>query len=120
MIGRQRNEERLERRQQKLDAGPLSARYPDVASIVIAMDYFKKGSGPAFMQRTVNFFPGSAAYFLMECMGERCVSGGFDFEPIIHTMVKGRVESAKGELLCPGNDASGHRRVDYAIAIQYN
>lgn len=120
MISRQKNEERLERQQQKLDAGPVADRYPDVASIVIAMDYYKKGSGPSFMQRKVNFFPRSAAFFHMECMGEKCVSGGFDFEPIIHTMVKGHLETAKGELVCPGNDASGHRRVDYEIAIQYS
>ncbi|MEW5746277.1 MAG: hypothetical protein AB1805_12670 [Nitrospirota bacterium] len=119
MMSKQKNAERLERKQQQIDAGPVSARYPGVTSIVIAMDYYKKGPGPSFMQRTVNFFPGSAAYFLMECMGDKCIDGGFDLEPIIHTMVKGRQESASGELACPGNDASGHRRIGYRVAIRY-
>ncbi|MEW6116145.1 MAG: hypothetical protein AB1553_04500 [Nitrospirota bacterium] len=120
MISKQKNAERLERRQQKLDAGLISARYPGVASIVIAMNYYKRGSSPSFMQRTVNFFPGSAAYFHMECMEDKCIDGGFNLEPIIYTMVKGHQESANGELTCAGNDSSGHRRIDYKIAIQYS
>ncbi|MEW5744200.1 MAG: hypothetical protein AB1805_01990 [Nitrospirota bacterium] len=120
MISKQKNAERLERRQQKQDAGLLSSRYPGVASIVIFMNYYRRESGPSFMQRTVNFFPGSAAYFLLECMEDKCIDGGFNLEPVIYTMVKGHQESANGELACPGNDASGHRRIDYRIAIKYS
>ncbi|HEX8949815.1 MAG TPA: hypothetical protein VF790_12670 [Dissulfurispiraceae bacterium] len=120
MISKQKSAERLERRQQKLDAGLLSARYPNVASIIIEMDYYKKAHSPLFMKRTINFFPGSAAFFLMDCMAESCTDGGFDFEPIIYTMVKGHVESGKGDLSCSGSNSSGHQRVDYRIAIQYN
>jgi len=119
MIGKQKNAELHERRQQKLEAGLMSARYPGVASIVIAMKYYEKGHGSSLLQRTVNFFPGSAAYFLMDCLEGKCVDGGFDFDPIIYTMVKGHLESAKGELVCPGNDSPGHRRIDYKIAIRY-
>jgi hypothetical protein len=119
MSSKQKNAERLERKQQKLDAGLISARYPGVASIVIAMNYYDRGSDTSCMQRTVNFFPGSAAYFLMECMGDKCIDGGFDLEPIIRTMVKGRLKSANGELVCRGSGSSGHRRIDYKIVIQY-
>jgi hypothetical protein len=120
MISKQKNAERLERRQRKLDAGLLSVRFPDVASIVVAMSYYKRGNSPSFMQRTVNFFPGSAAYFLMDCMGADCVDGGFDLDPVISEMVERRKESAKGGLSCSAKASSGHRRIDYAIAIQYN
>lgn len=121
MVGRQKTDERRERKQQRIDAGPMSDRYPDVASIVVTMDYYKKGSGTAsFMHRTVNFFPGSAAYFLMDCMEEKCIDGGYDLESIIYTMVKGHQESSNGELACAGNDCSGHRHIDYRIAIQYS
>lgn len=119
MISKKRAEQQ-EKKQLRLDAGPISARYPDVASIVIAMDYYRKGQSPSFLQRTVNFFPGSSAYFLMDCMEDSCTNGGFNLEPIIYTMIKGRQEAAKGELACTGNESSGHRRIDYKIAILYS
>ncbi|MBZ0155194.1 MAG: hypothetical protein K8I29_03145 [Alphaproteobacteria bacterium] len=120
MNSKQKNAERLERKQQKLDAAPVSARYPDVTSIVIAMDYYRRGSSPPFMQRIINFLPGSAAYFLMECMEDKCTHGGFNLESIIYTMVKNRQESTNGELVCSGSDSSCRRRIAYKIAIQYN
>jgi hypothetical protein len=118
MISKKRAEQ-LQRNQQKLDAGPISARYPSVVSIVIAMDYYRKGQIPSFLQRRVNFFPGSAAFFLMDCMSDSCI-GGFDLEPVIHNMVRGHEKSAKGKLACSGSDFSGHRLIDYKIAIEYN
>jgi len=120
MISEQKNTERSERKQQKIDAGLLSTRYPYITSIVITMDYYQKGAGPVLMKRTVNFFPGSPAYFLMECMRNDCTKGGFDLEPVIAMMVKNRLESGDGELTCPGNNASGHARISYKVAIQYN
>ncbi len=120
MVNKQKNAERIERKQQKVDAGLLSARYHDVASIVISMDYYKRGAGPAFLKRTINFFPGSSAYFLMECMEDSCIDGGFDLDPVIRNMVKGRLTATRGELVCTGNESSGHRRIDYEIAIQYS
>lgn len=120
MISKQKNAERGERRQHKLDAGPLSARHPEVSSIVIAMNYYQKETPHAIMQRTVNFFPSSAAYFLMECMRPDCVDGGFDLEPVITAMLKGRQKSGKGELVCPGNSGAGHTRIDYTISITYS
>ena len=119
MISRKRVEQQ-ERKQQKLDAGLISVRYPGVASIVIAMNYYRRGEGPSFLQRTINFFPGSDAYFHMDCMTDSCMDGGFDLEPIIYSMVRGLQKSARGELFCTGSDSAGHRRIDYNIAIQYN
>ncbi len=120
MSSKLKNAERLQRKQQKADAGLMSARYPDVASVIIFMNYYQRSTGPAIMQRTVNFFPGSAAYFHMECMKQDCIDGGFDLEPIITTIAKGRLGSGNGELVCPGNDSSCHARIDYKITIQYN
>jgi hypothetical protein len=120
MVSKPKNDERAERRQQKIDAGLLSERYPHISSIVITMDYYQKGAGTVSMKRTVNFFPGSSAYFLMECMRNDCINGGFDLEPVISRMVKGSSKSGDGELTCPGNNASGHTRINYKVAIQYN
>lgn len=112
--------EQQERKQQRLDAGPISSRYPDVSSIVISMEYYRNGNGPSFLQRTVNFFPGSAAYFLMDCMTDSCINGGYDLEPVIYNMVKGYQKSAKGELSCTGSNSSGHSRISYNIVVVYS
>ncbi|MCL4458125.1 MAG: hypothetical protein M1147_00110 [Nitrospirae bacterium] len=120
MVSKQKNVARLERKQHKADAGLMSTRYPNVASVIIFMNYYQKSTGRTIMQRTVNFLPGSSAYFHMECMGYDCVDGGFNLEPVINTMMKGRLKSGKGELLCAGNDSSSHTRIDYKIDIQYN
>ncbi len=116
---KEKDAERLERKQQKLEASPISAKYPDVSSVVISMNYYQRNSTLVFMQRTVNFFPGSPAYFLMECVKHDCMGGGFDLDPVVTGMMKDHLESGKGELVCPGNNASGHARVDYTISIQY-
>ena len=111
--------ERIERKQQKFDAGLLSARYPEVSSVVISMNYYQRNAGPAFMQRTVNFSPGSSAYFLMECMRHDCIDGGFNLDSVIKAMTDSRLESGNGELTCTGKP-SGHTRIDYNISINYN
>jgi hypothetical protein len=116
----EKNAERSERKQHKIDAGSLSARYPYISSIVITMDYAQKSVDRVLMKRTVNFFPESSAYFLMECMKNDCTNGGFNLEPVITTMVKGRLKSRDGELACHGDNAPGHTRIGYNVAIQYN
>lgn len=120
MISKQKHTEQSERRQHKIDAGLLSERFPDVESIVITMSYYQKGSVLVLMKRTVNVFPGSPAYFLMECVKNDCTDGGFDLDSVVTSMVRGHRESGNGELLCHGNNSSGHARIDYSIAIQYS
>lgn len=119
MSNKLKNAERLERKQQKADAGLMSARYPDATSVIIYMNYYQRSTGQSIMQRTVNFSPSSAAYFHMGCIRHDCINGGFNLEPVITTMMRGRLESSKGELVCPGNDSSCHARIDYKITIQY-
>ncbi len=114
-----KEEEQRERKQRKIDAGLLSQRYPDVSSVVISMNYYQRDAAPVFMERIVNFFPSSAAYFLMECMRYNCVDGGYNLEPVIASMTRGRLESGDGELACPGDNPSCHARINYTIAIRY-
>lgn len=120
MSRHEKEEERRERKQRKLDAGLLSERYPAVSSVVISMDYHQRNTGPVYMQRIVNFFPNSAAYFYMECMRNDCIDGGYNLEPVITSMTRGRLETGSGELVCPGDNPSAHARINYSIAIQYD
>jgi hypothetical protein len=120
LIKREKNNERLERKQNKIDAGILSDVYPNMNSIVIRMNYYHKHSDASYMQRTINFYPQSAAYFHMECMKSECTNGGFDLGPAISKMSKKRITSDKGEMQCRGNGEAGHVHIDYSIAIKYS
>ncbi|MEN8264596.1 MAG: hypothetical protein ABFR82_14165, partial [Nitrospirota bacterium] len=66
------------KKQARLEAGILSDRYPKVSGLVINMTYYHNAENPVLMQRTVNVFPSSHAYFKMECMTKGCNEGGFD------------------------------------------
>ncbi len=120
MANRMKGIARGEKIQQRINAGLLSARFPEVTGITIHMTYYQKGVNPVLMERTVNFFPGSYAYFNMECMSRDCVDGGFDFDRTIASMVRGHRESAEGELVCEGHNVStDHSKVGFRIVIGY-
>ena len=119
----EKDDEQMERRQRRSDAGLLSERYPDISSIVVSMDYYQGNTGLVFIKRTVNFFPSSAAYFLMECVRHDCIDGGYNLESVITNMARDRLESRNGELVCTGDNLlnpSGHARINYTIAIHYS
>ncbi len=109
---------RAERRQQRIDAGLVSALFPEVASIAISMLYSQRGIKQA-MPRTVNFFPSSYAFFTIECLSKDCVEGGFDFTEILTGMIGNHRELSKGELGCEGGPSADHSAIIYEVAIQY-
>ena len=114
-----RNEAREERKRQVLAAGLVSDRLPEVSSIVVTMNY-KRGNSP-WVLRTLNFYPGSAAFFRISCLGEGCDDGGLDLTQVMHRMIKGHEKSAKGKLSCDNKDAAiVHPHVDYEVAITYS
>jgi hypothetical protein len=118
-MNNRKNEVRKERQQQKLDAGFVSAHYPEVESIVINMTYSQKGIQKSF-PRLVNFFPDSHAFFRISCLNKECIDGGFDLTKVITTMIGNRRASVKGELNCKGDGPSAnHSAIDYEVAIQY-
>ncbi|MEJ2683494.1 MAG: hypothetical protein P8Z71_03745 [Candidatus Sulfobium sp.] len=114
-----KNTARTERRQQKLDAGLVKDRFPEVAGIVINMTYDQRGIQKS-LPRVVNFFPDSYALFMIDCLNKDCVDGGFDLTQVITAMIIDRRESAKGDLSCEGEGpAAGHSTIAYEVAIQY-
>jgi hypothetical protein len=114
-----KNSARMEREQRKLDAGFMSARFPEVASIVISMMYNQKGIQNS-LPRVVNFFPGSYALFRIDCLNKQCVDGGFDLTSVITGMIRNRKKATKGNLSCEGDGLSAdHSTIDYEVAIQY-
>ena len=110
---------KADKKQQNIDAGILSARFPEISSIAISMVYRQVGVLEPF-HRTVNFFPGSYAVFRVNCLNEGCIEGGFDFSKIITTMVRDLKNVSAGTLSCtgcsPGADFSD---VAYEVNIRY-
>jgi hypothetical protein len=114
-----RSEAREERKRQLLAAGLVSERFPDIASIVVTMNY-SRGSFAAVL-RTLNFYPGSPAFFRISCLGEGCEDGGLDLTYVLHRMIRAREKSAKGELSCDNKDSAiVHPSVVYEVAITYS
>ena len=114
-----RNEVREERKRQALAAGLMSDRFPSVSSIVVTMNY-GRGTHPAVV-RTLNFYPGSFAFFKISCLSEGCDQGSLDLTHSLRRMIGGRKTSTKGELSCGNSDASiVHPTVEYQVAITYS
>lgn len=116
-----KNAARIERQERRVEAGFVSAQFPEVAGIVISMMYNQRGIAKS-LPRVVNFFPGSYALFRVDCLSRGCADGGFDLTQVITGMIRNRRETAKGELSCEGNDptpTAGHSSIVYEVAIQY-
>jgi hypothetical protein len=111
-----------QKKKDKIAAGLVSERFPEVSGMVINMTYYQKVANPVLMVRTLNVFPTDYAYFLMECALKDCVDGGFDLTPVISELVRKRKRSASGSMVCGGeNDflPSGHASISYEININY-
>jgi len=111
------------KRQNRLLAGLVSERFPEVSGIIINMTYYQKGANPVLMERTINMLPTSDAYFKMDCMIRGCDGGGFDLTQTVADLAKNRKNIKKGTLVCNGQTdvpSPDHASVDYEIVIQYN
>ncbi len=108
-----------ERKRQVLAAGLISERFPGVSSVVVTMDYSRGGFSS--VHRTMNFYPGSEAFFKVSCLGEGCEDGGLDLTNPIQRLIRSREKSAKGALSCNNKDAAIlHPLVDYEVTITYS
>jgi len=111
-------EKKQEVMRQKCEAGSLAARFPEVAGIIMSMTY--KQNGAKSILRTFHFNPDSYAFFVVNCLRQDCVDGGFDLTQVITSMIRNRKEDTKGALSCKGTDSStSHSDIVYEVAIQY-
>lgn len=110
------------KKQNNIDAGLVSERFPAVSGIVIQMTYYRNAMIPLLMVRTLNVFPSSYANFKMDCMIKGCKGGGFDLTSVISGMVKSHRKAGKGTIVCRGEaDAveADHARIEYEAVIKY-
>ncbi len=117
-MNNRKHEVKIERMQQRLEAGSVAEHYPEVAGIVISMTYNQRGAKSIL--RTFNFSPDSYAFFRLDCLSKYCVDGGFDLNQVITAMIRNRRTVTNGTLSCEGNEPSaGHSDIVYKVAIQY-
>jgi hypothetical protein len=117
-----KNAVRMERTQeimqQRREAGSVATHFPEVANIVMNMTYNQRGAKSIL--RTFNFTPDSYAFFIVNCLRQDCVGGGFDLTQVITAMIRNRKAEVKGELSCKGTDSSiSHSDIVYEVAVQY-
>ncbi len=123
MTYREKCDARMERMQQRLDAGLISRRFPEVSNIVVDMKHHRKGLMAVLLLRTLNFSSDCHAYFRVECLNKDCndCTEGFDLEQVVSAMVRSHAFSREGELKCEGNSlTSDHVNINYKVTIQYN
>jgi hypothetical protein len=113
-----RMEKKQELMQQRRDAGSVATHFPEVVNIAMNMTYSQRGAKSIL--RTFNFTPDSYAFFLVNCLRQDCVDGGFDLTQVITTMIRNHKAEVKGALSCKGTDSStSHSEIVYEVAIQY-
>jgi len=123
MTYREKCDAKLERMQERQDAGLISQRFPEVSSIVVDMEHNRKGISDIHLLRTLNFFSDSHAYFRVECLNRDCrdCTDGFHLDQVVAAMIRNHTASKEGELNCEGNSiTSRHVNVSYKVTIQYN
>jgi hypothetical protein len=121
MTNREKNVAKMEKKQQRIEAGLVSEHFPGVSSIVIHVTNSYKGIIPETILRTLNFWPNSYAYFNIECLSEDCRDGGFDLSRIISMMIRNHTNAEEGELMCnSGNLSSDHSSIYYKVSIAYD
>lgn len=120
MLQRREHQEKRELlKRTRIAAGLVSERFPSVSGMAVRMLYLNKSTGAVLMMRTVNYFPTSHAYFIMECVTDGCTGGGYDLTTVISNLIKGRKETGRGKFICPGNRTAGHEGFSYEISISY-
>ncbi len=123
MTYREKCDAKLERTQERDDAGLISQRFPEVSGIVVDMEHNGKGMGAVHLLRTLNFFSESHAYFRVECLNRDCkdCTEGFHLDQVVTQMIRNHVSSEKGELHCEGSGiTSRHVDITYKVTIQYH
>jgi hypothetical protein len=109
---------RVIKKQEIVDARPVSELFPGVTGIIISMVYSKTGVLEP-LTREVNFHPGSNAIFKVSCLCPECTEDYFEFTKIIKAMIKARKTVSHGKISCDTCPAPESSNVSYTVSIKY-
>lgn len=99
----------------------IAERYPTVRRITlyVAFEEADSESEPNYQQ--IIFTADSEAAFRLDCSRDACSGGGFDFTPIVDSMVHTGESMIHGKLACKGALGAGGEgcslRAEYRIII---
>ncbi len=85
----------------------IAALYPAVRRITlfVAFEEADAESEPNYQQ--IIFTADGAAAFRLDCSRDACTGGGFDFTPIVDSVIHTGEDMAHGRLACPGTLGAG-------------
>ena len=103
------------RRQQEIDAGLVSERFPQVKKIRLEVE-FHDASGARVQRRCRDLVPEAYAIFEMKCPLD---ATPFDLKPVVSKMISDREKKKSGEVKCAGSQSDTHHSTTYEIEIEY-
>jgi hypothetical protein len=103
------------RRQQELEAGLVSERFPKVKLIKLEVR-FHDATGAQVQRRIRELPPDAYAIFEMKCPLD---STPLDFKPIVTRMIHDKEKKKAGEMKCAGSQIDTQHSAAYQIDIDY-
>ena len=103
------------RRQQEIEAGLISDRFPQVRKIRLEVE-FHDSTGARVQRRCRDLLPESYALFDMKCPLD---STPFDLHPVVAKMISGRTKKQAGQVQCQGSQSDTDHSVSYQIEIDF-
>src|SRR5437867_13144055 len=104
------------RRQQELEAGLISERFPQVKKIRLEVR-FHDASGAQVQRRIRDLPPDAYAIFEMKCPLD---AAPLDLKNIATRMIHDREKKKSGEVKCAGSQTDTHHIATYQIEIEYS
>ena len=103
------------RRQQEIEAGLVSERFPQAKKIRLEVE-FHDSSGARVQRRCRDLLPEAYAIFEMKCPLD---ATPFDLKPMVSKMIGDREKRKTGEVACAGSQSDTQHSTSYIIEIEY-
>ncbi len=95
--------------------------YPDLCRIMLFVAFEQSDPESEANYQQIIFTPESGADLRLDCSRPACTCGGFDFAPLVDSMVRNGESRSHGDLYCSGHLAPGDEccslHAEYRIII---
>ena len=104
----------------------LKEKYPQVAKIVVDMEFKNPDWGDDPEPQKETYYQQSKAFFKINCPHIECISGGFDLSWAVDELVTSKLEKTSGTITCQGwqdkeriNKHHCFLELNYTISVHY-
>ncbi len=104
------------RRQQEIEAGKISERFPQVRKIRLEVE-FHDATGARVQRRCRDLPTDAFAIFDMKCPLD---ATPFDLKPVVTRMIADHIKERSGEVKCDGSRPGSEHSTSYQIEIEYS